>query len=75
MKDFLKWLFIGPIVGLGLYYLSVKDMEVDTNVLEQSVNAEDIFNKSEVFVEDSKEEKTTKRKGCKSRCRRRSFFR
>ena len=75
MKDFLKWLFIGPIVGLGLYYLSVKDMEVDTNVLEQSVNAEDIFNKSEVFVEDSKEEKTTKRKGCKSRCRRRCFFR
>lgn len=75
MKDFLKWLVIGPVVGLGLYFLSGKDININTDVLEKSVNAEDVFNKSEVFVEDSKEEKTTKRKGCKSRCRRRCFFR
>ena len=44
MKDFLKWLVIGPVVGLGLYFLSGKDIDINTDVLEKSVNAEDIFN-------------------------------
>ena len=46
MKDFLKWLVIGPVVGLGLYFLSGKDININTDVLEKSVNAEDIFNKT-----------------------------
>ena len=92
MKDFLKWLVIGPVVGLGLYFLSGKDIDINTDVLEKSVNAEDILNKpsedtgqseidalietfKEVCAEDSQEEKKTKRKGCKSRCRRGGFLR
>ena len=92
MKDFLKWLVIGPVVGLGLYFLSGKDIDINTDVLEKSVNAEDIFNQpsedtgqseidalietfKEVCAEDSQEEKTTKRKGRKSRCRRGCFLR
>ena len=92
MKDFLKWLVIGPVVGLGLYFLSGKDIDINTDVLEKSVNAEDIFNQpsedtgqseidalietfKEVCAEGSQEEKKTKRKGCKSRCRRGCFLR
>ena len=42
MKDFLKWLVIGPVVGLGLYFLSGKDIDIIAEIIHGVLENEGI---------------------------------